>query len=120
MREHVGEPDRHERVREAVASAARVLVAAADAANPDDAEPIDAGDQRDAEQQAERVGELDRRRLVKPKVGEAVSAGSARGCARSPPLENPSKVVVPMIVQISATVPARIGRLVSPLRGRRR
>ncbi len=69
--------------------------------------------------QPDRVGKLQGGGLVEAEIGEQFLQARLV-VAPDPAVEKPSKVVVPMIVQISVTVPARIVRPGAPLRGRRR
>ena len=81
VREHVGEADRHERVRERVRQLAGVI-ARADAAHAHDSDPVDRRDQQDAEHQPDRVGELVALASGRSRARRTRSAGSARCCAR--------------------------------------
>ena len=90
------------------------VVAVADAVHAEDPEPVDQRDQ----QRCRTPGRPSRRArwrgsARKPRWRRLCRLGSS--LRQMPPLLKPSNVVVPISVQIKATVPRRIGRSVTPL-----
>ena len=80
---------------------------AADRAGALDPEPVEAGDEPDADQQAERRGDLRARSARRCRGRRAASTTSAETSFQSWPWLRPSNVTVPIITVTNATVPGR-------------